>query len=365
MLVLSGVGGAAALNWDTVKPMLAKAVGDAADAAAPAKTAPAETAPADTAPTVLAIPVKAVTVAEGAIADRLRAVGNLYPEREIEITPPTTGFLVALPAGQGAHVKKGDVLLELDSDTAQAELADARAQLQLDQQNYNRIKGLVDKGYGARKDLEQAQAKLATARASLTRTERVLEERQVLASFDGVVGRFSYSVGAFVSPGDVITKLWNEATLYVDVRVPESDVARIRAGMVFDVQDGITEALLGNGVVTFISPEIETKTRSVLVRGEIPNADHSLRAGLFIAVSLTVEDKPKAIVVPSDALVFALSGTYVFKVVDGKAERVAVEVGIEHEDLVEIVSGIAVGDVVITEGRSRVRNGMPVRVVGS
>ena len=353
-LIVAVAVGAAALNWDKLKPMLAKA-GMGSE--------PAVSSGADlTAP---AIPVKTVTITEGRISDWLRAVGNLYPDREIEITPPSTGFLVALPAGQGSHVKKGDVLLELDSETAAAELANAKAQLQLDQQNYNRIKGLVDRGYGAVKDLEQAQAKLATSKASITRTERTLEERQVLASFDGVIGRLAYSVGAFVSPGDVITKLWNEKTLYVDVRVPESSAARIRTGMVFDVQDGISEAVLGNGVVTFISPEIDTKTRSVLVRGEIPNADDRLRPGLFIAVSLTVEDKAKAIVVPSEALVFALSGTYVFKVVDGKAQRVAVEIGIEHETEAEILSGVAAGDVVITEGRSRVRHGMPVRVVGS
>lgn len=355
LLVVVGAGVAAALNWDRIEPEIAKlkAQAEKADAAKPAVVA------------TPAIPVKTVTVTQGAISDQLRAVGNLYPEREVDITPPSTGFLVALPAPQGSHVKKGDVLMELDSETAIATLQDSRAQLQLDQQSYTRLKGLVDKGYGARKDLEAAEAKLATSRADVTRNERLLDERKVLAPFNGVIGRLSYSVGAFVSPGDVITKLWNEASLYVDVRVADSDAARLRTGMVFNVEDGITEEVLGQGVVTFISPDIDTSTRSVLVRGEIPNDSDELRTGLFIAVSLTVEDKSDAIIVPSEALVFALAGTFVFKVVDGKAERVPVDLGIEHEDVVEIVKGLAPGDVVITDGRSRVRHGMAVRVAGS
>jgi len=372
LLILALGGGAAALNWDTVQPMLAKAgiptslSGAGGKDAAPGSGASASGATAsDGQATAPAIPVATITVAPGPISETLRAVGNLYPEREVEITPPGSGFLVDLPAGQGAHVKRGDVLLELDSETARAELDDAKAQLQVDQQAFNRQKELSDKGFGARKDLEQAQAKLATSRASVTRNERVLQERQVLAPFDGVIGRLSYSEGAYVSPGDVVTKLWNEATLYVDVRVAEGDASRVRAGMVFDVQDGVTEAVLGQGVVTFISPEIDTTTRSILVRGEIPNDDHTLRPGTFIAISLTVEDKPQAITVPAEALVFALSGTYVFTVVDGKAQRVTVKTGIEREDVVEIVSGVRAGDVVITRGQSRVRHGMPVRVVGS
>lgn len=351
-VVVIGVAVVGALNRDKLEPLLTKAEGGGSETKVSAPAAPA-------------IPVKSAVVKSRLISERLRAVGNLYPRQGIDITPSDSGFIEAIPVAEGAKVKKGDVLLMLDSETARAAVADAKAQLTLDQQAYRRQKDLVDKGYGARQDLEQAQAKLATAKANVTRNERVLQERRVLAPFDGVIGRLSYSLGAFVSPGDVVAKLYDNQTLFVDVRVSDGDVSRIHSGMVFDMQNGISDAVIGQGVLTFVSPEMDPTTRSILVRGEIPNDDGGLLPGMFIVVSLTVEQKSDAVTVPADALVYALSGTYVFKIVDGKAQRVPVKVGLEENGNVEILSGVAVSDTVITEGRSRVRHGMAVSVAGS
>ncbi|AHC73694.1 efflux transporter, RND family, MFP subunit [Candidatus Endolissoclinum faulkneri L5] len=309
------------------------------------------------------IPVRTATVKVGYISERLRAVGNLYSERKINVRSPNNGFLVALPVSEGSHVKMGDVLMQLDSDMATAMLLASRAQLQFDQQNYNRLKGLVEKGYGARKSLQIAEAKLATSHAEVIRNERLLNERKVVAPFDGVIGQLYYSVGAFVTSGEVITKLWNDSFLYVDVRIAESDAKRIRKGMKFDVENGITNDLLNHGVVKFISSDIDPITRSVLVRGLIPNHNQTLRTGLFIAMSLIVKEKPEAVIIPRDALVFALGGTFVFKVVNGNAQRVRVNLGIEQGNMVEIIQGLAPNDLVITDGRFRVLHGVPVRLV--
>ena len=119
------------------------------------------------------------------------------------------------------------------------------------------------------------------------------------------------------------------------------------------------------GVVTFVAPDIDRATRSVTIRGEIANADLWLRPGQFVAVALSLDEKAGVVVLPLEAFVFALSGTYVFRIRDGKAERVAVKVGIEGDDKAEIVSGIQVGDTVILDGRNQVRHGASVRVTGS
>ena len=313
----------------------------------------------------VAVPVTVMTVQAGSISDILRAVGTLSAEQEIDVTVANPGFIEELPIKEGTRVRKGDLLLTLDAASAAAALADARAQLRLSQQRYDRQKRLADQGYGTRKDLEEAQASLETGRASITRTERAMEERRMLAPFDGTIGSINYSVGAYVTPSNVITTFRALSLLNVDFRVPEIVASRIRLGQVFDVISADAESSIGQGVVTFVAPDIDRATRSVTIRGEIANADLRLRPGQFVAVALSLDEKAGVVILPLEAFVFALSGTYVFRIRDGKAERVAVKVGIEGDDKAEIVSGIQVGDTVILDGRNQVRHGASVRVTGS
>ncbi len=313
----------------------------------------------------VAVPVTAMTVQAGSISDILRAVGTLSAEQEIDVTVANPGFIEELPIKEGTRVRKGDLLLTLHAASAAAALADARAQLRLSQQRYDRQKRLADQGYGTRKDLEEAQASLETGRASVTRTERAMEERRLLAPFDGTIGRINYSVGAYVTPSNVITTFRALSLLNVDFRVPEIVASRIRLGQVFDVISADAESSIGQGVVTFVAPDIDRATRSVTIRGETANADRLLRPGQFVSVALSLDEKASVVVLPLEAFVFALSGTYVFRITDGKAERVAVKVGIEGDDKAEIVSGIQVGDTVILDGRNQVRHGASVRVTGS
>ena len=313
----------------------------------------------------VAVPVTVMTVQAGSISDILRAVGTLSAEQEIDVTVANPGFIEELPIKEGTWVRKGDLLLTLDAASAAAALADARAQLRLSQQRYDRQKRLADQGYATRKDLEEAQASLETGRASITRTQRAMEERRMLAPFDGTIGRINYSVGAYVTPSNVITTFRALSLLNVDFRVPEIVASRIRLGQVFDVISADAESSIGQGVVTFVAPDIDRATRSVTIRGEIANADLRLRPGQFVAVALSLDEKAGVVVLPLEAFVFALSGTYVFRIRDGKAERVAVKVGIEGDDKAEIVSGIQVGDTVILDGRNQVRHGASVRVTGS
>ncbi|AFX99020.1 efflux transporter, RND family, MFP subunit [Candidatus Endolissoclinum faulkneri L2] len=355
LIVLALVSFLTALNWELIQDQITK-VDVKTNSSKMSSSISGE---------ISRIPVRTATVKTGYIAERLRAVGNLYSERKIDVRSPNSGFLVALPVADGSHVRMGDVLMELDSEMAAAMLLASRTQLQFDQQNYNRLKALVEKGYGARKSLQTAEAKLAASHAEVIRNERLLNDRKVVAPFDGVIGQIYYSVGAFVTSGEVITKLWNDSYLYVDVRISESYAKRIHMGMEFDVENGITNEVLNNGVVKFISSDIDPVTRSVLVRGLIPNYDRTLRAGLFIAMSLTMKQKSEAIIIPRDALVFALGGTFVFKVVDGTAQRVQVNVGIEQDNMVEIVQGLAPDDLVITDGRFSVLHGAPVSLVKS
>jgi len=313
---------------------------------------------------VASVSVSIAKVETGPMVEQVRVVGSLYPLREVKITPPQPGYLLSLPVSEGSRVKKGQVLLVIDSTTERAALADAQAQLKLNIDRYERLKELTDRGFGARAKLEEALAQIAAARSAAAKSTAALDNRQFTAPFDGQIGRIAYAVGAYVSPGDVITVLRQFDTLLVDFKVPESIFDRVKVGASIDVHS-IEDKHVADGKVTFIDPVIDPVTHSIGLRGEIPNTEGILRPGLFVSILLTLSEQPNALLVPLDAVVHELSGTYVYLIAGGKAERVKVELGLAHEGKLEVLSGVKSGDVVVTEGRFRVRHGTPVKIAGS
>lgn len=310
----------------------------------------------------VAIAVATAPVAIGTAVDRLIAVGTLYAQYKVDVTPPETGHIVALPAQEGGRVAEGDVLLVLDSTIEKAALEDARAQLQFETEKFNRAKALSGRGIVAQSQLDEARAGVAAARSTVARSEVEVEHRTFTAPFGGRVGRTGYDVGSYVQPGDVVMTLLSTEVLYVDFHLPGSVVEQVRTGSVFTARiDGVAEP--AEGVVSFIDPELDEASRSMELRGEIPNAGDVLRPGMFARLTLTLAERPGALLVPKEALVYELAGNYVYRIKDGKAERVAVELGTENGDMIEIRAGLAAGDAVVTRGRFNIRSGSAVRVV--
>jgi len=310
----------------------------------------------------VAIAVSTARVTTGTAADRISAVGTLYAQYKVDVTPPEAGHIEALPAVEGGKVAEGDVLLVLDAATAKAVLDDARAQLQLETEKYDRAKTLSGRGFAAQSQFDEAKAGVAAARSTVARSEVDLNHRTFKAPFAGQVGRFNYDVGSYIQPGDVVMTLRSTEVLFVDFHVPGNLVELIRSGAVFTATiDGVAKRT--EGVVSFIDPELDEVSRSIELRGEIPNSDGSLRPGMFARLALTLAERADAMLVPKEALVYELAGRYLYRARDGKAERVAVEIGAEIGDMVEIRSGVAAGDQVVTNGRFQVRNGSPIRLI--
>jgi len=317
---------------------------------------------ADTAAASAAIAVKTVTVETGTAVDRLTAVGTLYAQYKVDVTPPEAGHIVAIPVLEGAAVAEGDVLLMLDATTQTAALEDAKAQQQLENEKYDRAKALSGRGFTAQSQLDEARAGVIAAKSTVARTQAAVDHRTFKAPFAGRIGRSNYDVGAYVQPGDIVMTLRSTEVLYVDFHIPGNLVGRVRPGAVFTATlDGVAKP--AEGVVSFIDPEIEEVSRSIELRGEMPNGDGVLRPGMFARLVLTLAERPGALMVPEEALVYELTGRFVYRIKDGKAERVAVKVGAMNDGMAEILSGLAVGDTVVTDGRFEVRDGSPVKVV--
>ena len=309
-----------------------------------------------------------VVVAEAqrdTITDIVEAVGNARANEAVMVTAKQSGIVSYVHFNEGQSVKAGDVLVEFEAREKKADLETARAQ-------YDEVKGTLER---ARKlsetgavtkarlgDLE-AQARAAQARVQAAEARRV--DLTVTAPFTGRVGMRQVSPGALVAPGAVITTLDDLSTVKIDFAVPQNVLGDLKLGLPVRATTSALRDRAFEGKITAVDTRIDPVTRSVKVVARFDNTDDALRPGLFLNVALTIGVRSNAIVVPEQAIVALGTTQYLFKVVDGRAQRVEVTLGSRKPGLVEVTSGIAVGDKVVTEGLQRVRDGQQVRIKGA
>ncbi len=293
----------------------------------------------------------------------LSAIGSLRSDESTLISAEITGRVAQINFREGQPVKRGDLLVQLDDEVAQAEFAQAQANLALAQSRYDRSNRLQTAGFVSAEAREDAQNQLKLQQAALKLSQAKLDKTRILAPFDGVIGLRSASVGDYVTPGQSIAPLEAVSTLKVDFRLPERHVADVALNQRLELQVDARAGDLFDGVVYAISPLIEEGGRSVLVRAQVDNTDGLLRPGMFARVHLITEEV-EVLVVPEAAISPSGQSHFVYRLQDGKAERVAVQMGERRAGLVEIAQGLEAGDQVVVAGLQRIRNGLPITSLG-
>lgn len=321
----------------------------------------AEAAPQD--PASQAIAVEASEVAVEAVADEVTVAGTLRSNEDVLISPEIPGRISEIHFREGEAVEEGAPLFSLDDEIYRAELAEAEANLNLSQANYERAGELFERGAGTARARDEALAQLETAKAAVGLARARLAKTRITAPFAGIVGLRRVSVGEYVTAGQELVNLEDIDPIKVDFRIPE----RFLTAVEVDQPVGITvEALPGRtfeGEVYAIDPQIDPAGRSIAVQARIDNDRELLRPGLFARVGLIIERRENAVTVPEQALVPRDGGNSVFKVVDGRAVLTEVEVGLRRRGRAEIVSGLGRGDVVVTAGQMKLRDGALVDVI--
>jgi membrane fusion protein (multidrug efflux system) len=323
------------------------AVTDQADKSAPGKA-------------VAPLPVEVVKVAVGALQEDLTAVGTLRSNDSVVVRPETTGRIVSLPHPEGTVVQKGALLVALDASTQMAELAQAKAQLALSQSNHERSEELLKKNFISEKARDEALAALRINQANVQLLEARLAKTRIIAPFAGTIGLRQVSVGDYVKEGQDLMTLEDLTALKVDFRVPEHVAARIRVQQVVELSvDAMPDRKFAARLVA-VDPVVDQAGRALVLRARMDNAGGGLRPGMFGRVRLILAERSSPLV-PEEALVQSGTERFVFRVVDGKAERVAVKTGLRRNAMVEILEGLSRGDLVVTAGQQRLRDGSPVR----
>ncbi len=309
------------------------------------------------------MPVEAVPVRVGTVERTVTAVGSLLSNESVVIRPEIAGRISEIAFKEGQRVAKGSVLVRLDDAIARATLAQAQASIAFSRAELSRADQLVRQNTGPLRNREQASAKLLADEAAVQLAKAQLDKQVITAPFDGVLGLRKVSVGDFVQAGKDIVNLEDIDTLKLDFRVPEMFLPAVKVGQTVKVAVDAFGGRGFDGTVYAIDPLVDVNGRALAIRARVPNPDGSLRPGLFARVSLTLTTVPDAVLIPEQAIVAFGKDQFVFKVVDGKVAQTRVVLGERRNAEVEIAKGLAPGDMVVTAGQLKIRDGVPVAVV--
>lgn len=315
------------------------------------------------APGGFAVAVEVARVVASDFSDEASAVGNLKSNEAVILRPETAGRIAAINFRDGAIVKRGTVLISLDAAVQEAELQQARANLALAQNNHQRNQELLARKFVSQQALDNSAAALKVQEAAVQLAAAKVGRMHVKAPFDGMVGLRNVSVGDYVKEGADLINIEDIATLRVDFKLPETYLGRVGRGQVVEITSDALPGQSFRAVLDAVDPLLDQNGRALSSRARLDNAAGKLRPGMFVRVRILFGERKGVLMAPEQAIVPGKQ-PLVFKVVEGKAVATKVVLGVRRAAQVEIVAGLADGDVVVTAGQLKLRDGVPVRAIG-
>ncbi|MDF2692148.1 MAG: putative efflux rane fusion protein [Labilithrix sp.] len=367
-----------------------------------------------------AVPVKATTLSLGTVDEYSDYIATIRSRRSVEIRPQVEGYVARISAKPGDTVSDGALLVQIDPKRQQAttnsavaasgiaaaevdrgratlaQLEAARAgraaALKLAEEDHRRAIELRKSGAIAQQAEDQATATLEGARAELTAADRQiaaahagvssaeksllqtqaaaqaqtveLQYYRIAAPFTGTVGDIPVKIGDLVTPATLLTTLDDpQNTLEAWISVPVEDAGRLHAGLEARLLDA-SSTVVDHGKVTFVSPRIDANTQSVLVKVELEDNKHDLRAQQFLRARIVWATEP-GIRVPVTSLTRMNGQSFAYVVKDGPpttAAQVPVKVGEVQGNDVIVKDGLKAGDRLVSAGIQKLRNGARVAV---
>lgn len=297
--------------------------------------------------------------------DKVEAIGTLRANESVVLTSKVTETVTAINFEDGQRVKKGDILVEMTSNEQKALLDQQRALTSEAAKQLDRTKDLIKTGAASRSTLEERQRDFNAARAAMAALQSRLEDRIIVAPFDGIVGLRNISVGTLLQPGTRITTLDDDSVMKLDFSVPSLFVPTLKTGIEINARSaGFPETFTGK--VAAIDSQINENTRAVGVRAIIPNPDGYLKPGLLMTVEL-LKDPRESVTIPEAAIIPEGRKTFVL-VADKTADPAVVQkreitIGTRRPGAVEVTEGLQIGEFIVVQGTMTAQAGRPVKIL--
>lgn len=297
------------------------------------------------------------------LADSLEALGTLQANESVRVTAKVSDTIRRINFRDGQTVRAGDVLVELTNAEEAALLAEAESLEEEARRQYERIQRLVAQSNASEALLDERHREWRTAQARVNAVRSRLADRIVTAPFSGTVGLRRVSPGAWVSPGEVITTLVDDSSMKLDFTVPALYLGSARPGTVIEASSPVFPERTFTGEVSSVDSTIDPVTRSITVRAIIPNEERMLVPGMLMTLNL-LRNEREAIVIFEEAVIPRANQTFVMVVNTDQepyiAEQRQIRLGTRLPGRVEVVSGLEVGEQIISHGTLKMRPGTPV-----
>jgi RND family efflux transporter MFP subunit len=324
------------------------------------------------------IAVRTASVIEGKIEGIVNYTGNVEGIHEAIIVSQTAGVITKLNVELGKKVGAGTVLAVIHNAQQAASVEQARAQLGVAENaqakaklDFERIQRLNKEKVSTQDNLEQAElnlksanAQIKAAQAALKAAEKTLEDTYIKSTISGYIASKDMNIGETVNPGSRITQIVDVSKFKIRIMVSEIDAVKLSVGETVTVKIDALPNQKFEGKVSSIAMAAAQGMRSYPVEILISGKSDKIKSGMFARCEIYTESKDKALIVPETAVIANNDGSYnVYAFENGKAILKKVNVGIKNGGKYEIVAGLNPNSKVITDGKERIKDGLPVKEI--
>lgn len=309
---------------------------------------------------VIVAPVKATT-----IAGEIQALGSLHAIESVNLISQVNEYITAINFNDGQRVKKGDVLIIMNSADEQALLAEEQARLNEAQRQVNRLSILADRNITSKSALDAQKSLLAVSKAKIQGIQTAIDKRTLKAPFEGVMGLRQISLGTLAQPGMQLATLDNDNKMKLDFTVSADYLSQLQPGLSVQATTTAYPERTFSGSLSGLDSRINPVTRMISGRVIIDNSERLLKTGLLMRLTLAAADKP-ALLIPEEALISEGGQHFVYIINDQQAtitvRKQAIKIGTRPRGSIAVSDGLEAGQQVVIHGALRINEGAAVSI---
>lgn len=314
--------------------------------------------------------VTASTASENQWEQFIPATASVSAVQGVLVSAEAGGRVTKIKFDSSDSVIEGQVLVQLDSASENAQLASNKASAAQASADLKRVRSLIAKNLVSEDAVDRAVTHVKETEAQVELIKASLDKKTIRAPFTGRLGIRQVNQGQVLSIGDPIVALQMLSRVYVDFSVPQHKLSQLAREMKVRVKSDATPDAVFNGEITAVNLEVDPVTRNVQVRAVVENPDEKLRTGMFVNVELILPDTLKVLPIPATAVLYAPFGNSVFVIDEKKNEQTGetqkvlrqqfVILGQARGDYVDVTDGLKNGETVVTSGVFKLRSGSHV-----
>ena len=299
----------------------------------------------------------------------VKVIGTLKAVQGVTVSTDLAGIISEIGFESGVSVKKGTLLVQLNSDSEHAQLAAAQVRRDLAVLEVKRKRELLAKNALSASETDAAEAEVRQSEAACAQAAALLARKRITAPFDGVLGLRQVNLGQFLNPGSPVVSLQALDPIRVQFNLPQQEIGA--AALEKKVRVSAQEVPGGprEGKVSALDSQVDEASRAISVEATLANPDQALRPGMFVTVELPLDVEPEVLVIPASAVNYAPYGDSVYVVLagtdsEGKPAKTVdqrfVKLGQNRGDQIRVLEGLKAGDEVVTSGVFKLRQGAAV-----